>query len=104
MSALRLTHRAREDLDAISDFIRQSSGSRTVARRFVGRLLRRCVRLSEAPFKLGRSCEELGAGLRCLPEGNYLILFTYSDGVLDIMRIVEGHRSLAHLFQSERDT
>lgn len=103
MFALRLTHRALEGLEAIADFIRQSSGSRTVARRFVGRLLQRCVRLSEAPFKLGRSCEELGVGLRCLPEGNYLILFTYSDGALDIMRIVEGHRSLAHLFQSDGD-
>jgi len=96
--ALRLTRRALDDLDTISAYIAKKSGSSTVAHRFVERLLQLCSRLCETPFKLGRSCEDLGAGIRCVPEGNYLILFRYSADQLEVARIVEGHRALLFLF------
>ena len=87
----------------IAAYIAEKSGSSTVAHRFVERLSQRCSSLCETPFKLGRSCEELGAGMRCVPEGNYLILFRYSDDQLEVARIVEGHRALLFLFSGEDD-
>jgi len=41
--------------------------------------------------------------MRCVPEGNYLILFRYSDDQLEVARIVEGHRALMFLFSGEDD-
>lgn len=101
MFELRLTRRAQDDLEEIAGYIRSESRDTSIARRFVHHLLARCVDLSASPFKLGRSCEELGPGLRCLAEGNYLILFRYFENRLEIARIVEGHRALEHLFNDD---
>ena len=50
----------------------------------------------------GTSREELGAGLRSYPVGNYLLIFRRARRGVELMRIVHGARDLRRLFRRRR--
>jgi toxin ParE1/3/4 len=91
------TDRARDDLVRITTYIARVSGRDDVASRFYSKLRLRCQRLARLPAAIGTLRPELGDGIRSTPTGNYLILFRYRGGALEIVTIVEGHRDLADL-------
>ncbi len=88
---------ARRDLGLIFRHNTEASGDRRVARGFVGRLRARCTLIATLPGRLGRSRPEIGADLRSVAERDYVILFRYAGGRLEVVNIVEGHRDLGAL-------
>ena len=76
---------AESDLDEIWWYIAQDSPQN--ADRFLDRIQERCLGLADFP-KMGTSRDDLKAGLRSQPVGNYLIFyFSLEDGV-DIVRVL----------------
>jgi toxin ParE1/3/4 len=98
---LKLLDDAHDDLENILRYITLQSGSEETGTAFVLRLLDKCASLAAAEFKLGRLRPELGPELRSLPFGNYILFFRYSEGWLEIVNILEGHRDMDDYFTSE---
>lgn len=89
---------AQRDFFVIFDYIRAESGSPATARDFTARLRRRCVELCGLPGHIGAPRPELGADIRSVAVGNYVILFRYTDKTFEVIRIIEGHRDIEAQF------
>lgn len=89
---LILSRRAEADLEEIGDYIAQDNPLRAAS--FVMELRDRCARLTRYP-DIGTSRPELGAGLRMMPHGRYLIFYRESAGALRIERILHSARDIA---------
>jgi plasmid stabilization system protein ParE len=98
VARLRYLSGARSDLEQIYLYIRNKSGSGTVALHFVQRLRAKCTELANAPIQMGRPRPELRSGLRSHPYENYVIFFRYLGETLEIVNILEGHRDLDSFF------
>ncbi len=85
---------ARKDLVDIKKYIARENFSIRTADRFVGALRERCLKLSSLAGHHGRARPDLGADLRSIVHGNHVIFFRYSGPIVEIVRIVEGHRDL----------
>ena len=91
------------DLEDISDFIIEQSGSVDTAEALVGRLKRRCDRLAELSGILGQLRNALAPGLRSTPEGRYVIFFRYVSDRIEIVNILHSARDLEAMFEAARD-
>jgi toxin ParE1/3/4 len=100
---LRYNDTARDDLLAITRYIRKSSGSREIANSFATALRNQCSKIAGLPGTLGRSSAELQPNLRSFAFGNYLILFRYTDGEVQIVNVIERHRDIAAEFETDVD-
>jgi plasmid stabilization system protein ParE len=100
-SRIRFTAATRNDLGQIYRYIREQSGSGTVARRFVHELRAKCADLAAAPIQMGRPRTELRADLRSHPHKSYVIFFRYIGDVLEVVRVIEGHRDIPALFDGD---
>ena len=98
MARLNFLDRAKQDLVDIVAYIGRQSASRDVAHRFSLALMRQCHHLASLPAHMGRPRPELGADLRSVAHGNYIIVFRYVGARLDIVRILEGHRDIETQF------
>jgi toxin ParE1/3/4 len=96
---LRYLEQAKTDLLQIKRYIARESGSKELALRCTEKLRQQCRKVTDLPGTMGRARPELMEGLRSFPYGNYVILFRYSDAVLEIISIVEGHRDIEELFR-----
>ncbi len=95
MSGYRLRPKARDDLEAIGDFIAADNPARAVS--FIDELLEVCVRIAEQPRAFQRR-DDLVPGLRQAIHGRYLILFTAGErGDVVIERVLHGARRLEDL-------
>lgn len=85
---------AESDFDEIWWYIAQDSPHN--ADRFLDHIQERCLALAGFP-QMGISRDELKAGLRSHPVGNYMIFyFPLKDGI-DIVRIINGSRDIENL-------
>jgi len=82
---------AESDLDEIWWYIAQDSPYN--ADRLLDRIQERCLALADYP-QMGTSRDELKAGLRSQPVGNFY--FPLEDGV-DIVRVLHGSRDIENL-------
>ena len=97
MGQSRLSPEAEADLDEIWYYIAQRSGSLEMANRFVDSLTDRFSLLANNPY-LGRRRDELRAGLRSFPVGDYLIFYRVLDEeTVLVVRVFEGSRHLESL-------
>jgi toxin ParE1/3/4 len=94
MLELKYSIQAQKDLISTHRFISENSGSIEVASRFTSRLRDQCQQLATLPGTLGRSREEIAAGIRSFPFGNYVIFIRYEQHELNIVSIIEGHRDI----------
>jgi toxin ParE1/3/4 len=101
VARLRYSAAARADLAQIYGYIREQSGSGTVALRFIHRLRRKCAELAGAPIQMGRPRPELRSDLRSHPYKSYVIFFRYVRGTLEIVNILEGHRDIDAFFRGD---
>lgn len=90
--------KSRQDLFEIGDFI--AKDSRANARRFIGKLIKQCERISHAPLSYAAR-EELAPGLRIAPIGHYVVFFRVLGEVIRIERILHGARDLPTIFGHE---
>lgn len=96
MAKVRLSRKARTDLDEIWLYIGRDSTN--AADRFVELLVSKFPLLAENP-ELGRKRPELAPDLRSFPVKNYLIFYRIGRGPLEIVRILSGFRDLRNLFR-----
>jgi toxin ParE1/3/4 len=76
-------HIAQNDLDA--------------ADRFFGTISERAANLSQLPER-GALREDLGARIRMLVEGRYLIFYRVDEDAVRVVRVLHGSRDLTRLF------
>jgi toxin ParE1/3/4 len=87
--------RAEEDLIDIWTFIAKDSV--TAADQVLDRIDEVCARLADQP-RMGRSRNDLAAGLRYFVADAYLVLYRVAGGGVEIVRVVHGARDLPSLF------
>ncbi len=99
MAQVTFSPKSRQDLFDIGDYI--AKDSRANARRFVGKLIQQCKRISNAPLGYpGR--EDLAPGLRMAALGSYVIFFSVSDSKVRIERVLHGARNLPAVLESDQ--
>ncbi len=92
---LRWTHRARQDLLDIGEYIARDS--RTAARAWVDRLRRRARMAAEVPLA-GRAVPEFGRkDVREVFLRTYRIVYEVRDDAVHVLTVFEGHKLLSPL-------
>jgi toxin ParE1/3/4 len=84
------------DLLDIWEFIAEDSPDR--ADEFLDRLEGTLQTLARNPG-MGRRREELLAGLRSFPIGNYVVFYREIEGGIDVIRILRGSRDIEEIFK-----
>ena len=87
---------AEADLEAIGDYIARDNPRRALT--FVRELRQTCERIADMP-RGAPLRPELGAGVRVVTFGRYLICYAERGDDVVIERIVHGARSLKNLFR-----
>ena len=90
--AHRLSQAAEADLDEIWLHVTEHSSAET-ADRLVDRLTGAFLMLARHPFA-GRARDDLRAGYRSFPMGNYLVRSRMRDRDVLILRVLHGHRDV----------
>ncbi|MBA2662259.1 MAG: type II toxin-antitoxin system RelE/ParE family toxin [Bradymonadaceae bacterium] len=91
---------ARDDLQAITSYLRDAAGAE-VARAVVFRIRDRCSLLAETAGTLGAAREDILAELRSLPIPPYVLFFRYGDVSVEIVRILHGRRDINRIFDED---
>jgi toxin ParE1/3/4 len=92
----RLTRQARSEVLQIWNYI--ATGSEEAADDFLDLLKQHFQLLGRTPHA-GRAREELHAGYRSFPVGEYLIFYRVGDKVVEIMHVLHGRRNLKSLLE-----
>ncbi len=96
MSVL-LQPEAEADLDAIWLYVAKKSGSLETATRVVETISSRIWLLAEKPRLGRRRDDDLRAGLRSLPVGEWVILYRIEGEDVVILHVLRGSRDIAAL-------
>ena len=92
---------ARRDLKAIHDFVSDSARDHRPADAIVRALRKQCTKLASVQTILGRARPDLRRNLRSIVFGRYLIFARYSKDKIEIVRILDGRRDIAAVFERE---
>ena len=87
---------AEADLEVIGDYIARDNRHRALT--FIRELRQRCEQIADMP-RAAPLRPELGAGVRVVVFGRYLICYAERGDDVVIERIVHGARSLRNLFR-----
>ena len=80
----------------IADFI--SAENEVAARRLMSKFNSAFRLLARSPL-IGRERNDLGAALRSLPLGNYVVIYRVVSRGIIVARVLSGFRNLPDLFQ-----
>jgi toxin ParE1/3/4 len=92
-----LAPEAERDLDDIAYYIARETGSLDIAERLIDSITSRFYLLASHP-RIGRTRDDLLAGARSFPVGNYVIVYDLDGGDVRILRVAHGRRNLIALF------
>lgn len=92
-----ITVPACRDLETISDYFLASSVE--AGDRFVKAFNQKCQHLASFPY-IGKSCAQLRPNLRGILLMDYIIFYQVIDDNIEILRIINGYRSLGGIFIS----
>ncbi|MCL2640198.1 MAG: type II toxin-antitoxin system RelE/ParE family toxin [Phycisphaerales bacterium] len=98
MIDFRVSPETASDLEEIWNFIAQDNP--IAANRVIEQILDVFRRLADTP-RMGRQREELAAGLRSHPFGNYIILYKIRGEYIEITRIIHSARNLHAIFHPD---
>jgi plasmid stabilization system protein ParE len=90
-----------DDLIRILAYIARTSGSLSVAQRFVREPRDYCHRLAGLPGTMGQARPGIRADLGSTPYKNYVVFFRYIDAPFEVVNILEGHRDIIAYFEDE---
>lgn len=88
--------RAARDLEEIGDYIARDDPVRAVS--FVREMRERCLRIAQHPHA-GPLREDLGEGIRMIVFGKYVVLYRQQGDTVHIIRVLQGARDIAALFE-----
>jgi len=88
---------AEHDLEEIGDFIARNNPGRAVS--FIRELREQCAKITNNPTAAPLR-SELGAGVRMVPFGRYLIFYTFEADQIRIERVLHGGRNIPALFDT----
>ena len=91
----RLSRRARRDLLHIWNYIAEDNES--AADRFIDLMIQHFQLLGRNPH-IGRHRDELRAGYRSFPVGQYLIFYRVLEPGIQIMHVMHGRRDIESQF------
>jgi toxin ParE1/3/4 len=91
---IKITPSARADLDEL--WISIAAYNLDSAEKLMARLDYRIRSLAQFP-ETGIPRPEIHKNLRLLVEGNYLVLYLFKDGLIVILRVVQGARDLTRM-------
>jgi toxin ParE1/3/4 len=94
MAVVLRTAKAEDDLVELWLYITHDNPD--AADRLLEEVDQKCALLAENP-RLGRERPEIAQGLRCLPVGNFLILYRVLEDGIEAVRVVYGARRLDRL-------
>jgi len=86
---------AERDLEEISDYIARDNPARAVS--FLQEMRGQCLKITAYP-EAAPLRPELGAGIRMLPFGRYLIFYTVHADHVRVERVIHGARNIPDLF------
>ena len=89
----RLAPQAKAELSNIWTYIARESGNLAAADGVIDAITERFYLLAEFPYT-GRAREDLQAGLRSFPVGQYVIIYTIDDGDVQILHIFHGRQDI----------
>jgi toxin ParE1/3/4 len=89
---------ADSDLDSIWYYVASESGSVEAADRLVDSITERFLLLAHYPNIGRRRDEDLRAGLRTFPVGEYIVIYRVQDEDVLILRVLHGSRDTEALF------
>jgi len=93
----RVAPQAETDLGGIWLAVAKQSRNPEIANRLIDSITERFLVLARHPY-LGRPRdEELGAGLRSFPVGEYVVVYCVENQDVLILRVVHGRRDLEGL-------
>lgn len=95
MSQYVISLPASRDLERISSYFAEVNVE--AGEKFLQGFNKRCKQLASFP-NLGRSYEDLQAGLRGLALEGYVILYRVLDDGIEIVRVANGRQDLRSLF------
>jgi toxin ParE1/3/4 len=95
--AHRLAPEVVTELDEIWYYIASESGSKDIADRLVTLITERFFLIAGHPH-IGRRRDNLRAGLRSFPVGQYLIFYRVAEMDVVILHVAHGRRNLEMLF------
>ena len=98
MTVIIISPKAEEDLESINERI--ASYSPQAANRLLDKIGDKFETLASFP-NMGKSRNELIAGLRSFPIEDYLIFYFPIENGIEIARIVSGYRDLEFMFEEE---
>ncbi len=96
MRRIRLSREARADLDEIWLYVAHASG-RATADTVIDTITDRFLPIARMP-QAGRRRDELLAGVRSFPVGDYVIYYTRRESAIAILRVLHGARDAAKQF------
>jgi toxin ParE1/3/4 len=94
-----LSPQAEAELNEIWSYLAEESGSQDIADRFIDTLTQRFYLLALTPFIGRRRDEDLRAGMRSFPVGDFVILYRVEEVHVRILHVVRGSRNIEVLFQ-----
>ena len=94
---LRFSGPAQADLEEIWLYLLLESGNKTVADRWIDRILEKARAVSTDPH-IGRLRPDLGVDLRSVVIGKYLVIYAERTLSVEIVRVIHGSRDLAKIF------
>ncbi|MGK7894968.1 MAG: type II toxin-antitoxin system RelE/ParE family toxin [Xenococcus sp. (in: cyanobacteria)] len=98
MTVIILSPKAEEDLENINERI--ASYNPQAANRLLDKIGDKFETLASFP-NMGKSRNELIAGLRSFPIEDYLIFYFPIENGIEIARVVSGYRDLEFMFEEE---
>ncbi len=93
--------RAQQDSIAIWNFIAQDNPD--AADRFIDRVERKVEHLIDFPRSGRPRDEDIRAGLRSVPVGDYVIVYEVIEDAINIVRLWHGARSFKRFFDENAD-
>jgi|SRR5580658_4989417 toxin ParE1/3/4 len=98
---MRITYsrRARTDIDQIWIYIAKES--RDSADRVIDFISGACNLIRRSPYIGRKRDNDLGAGMRSYPSGNYLIFYRVKSGTVRVVRVLHGKRDIPAVLREE---
>ncbi|TPM23504.1 MULTISPECIES: type II toxin-antitoxin system RelE/ParE family toxin [unclassified Mesorhizobium] len=93
MNLLSIVRNARAEDDLITIWLHIARDSEAAADRLLDRIEARWQQVATYPFS-GAPRDDIAPGVRHLMVGNYLTLYRVRDDVIEILRVLHGHRNV----------